>query len=67
MRSAASITPGTKVEIGEPGTPSHRTGLVLGIAGATALGRHEDEPSALVSWQSGEQEWVEISRLQVVR
>lgn len=66
MESAAPITQGTKVEMGQPGTPSHRVGLVLGMGDADVLGRGKDEPSELVAWESGEQEWVERSLLRVV-
>jgi len=63
MVAAAQIEPGTKVETGEPGTPSHRVGLVLGRSNPELLGREEHESSVLVSWESGEQEWLEVSLL----
>jgi hypothetical protein len=65
MTIATTVTPGTKVEIGSPGTPSYRVGRLVSIASAKALGRHEDEPSALVTWESGEEEWTELSLLRV--
>ncbi len=66
MSNTAPIRTGMKVEIGEPGTPSHRVGLVLGMGSSETLGRGRDEPSELVAWESGEQEWVERSLLRVV-
>lgn len=62
---SALIPAGTKVEMGKPGTPSHRVGLVLGLGDAKILGRREDEASELVAWESGEQEWIERSLLRV--
>lgn len=60
-----AITTGTKVETGETGTPSHKVGLVLGVGSAAELARNESEASALVVWESGEQEWAELSTLRV--
>ena len=65
MTRTATLTPGIKVETGEAGTPSYRVGLVLGTTSAQALGRNEQESSALVAWESGEEEWVELSMLRV--
>lgn len=65
--SNAAIAQGTKVEMGEPGTPSHRVGQVLGMGSSELLGRGKDEPSELVAWESGEEEWVERSLLRVVQ
>jgi hypothetical protein len=66
MSRATPIAAGTKVEMGELGTPSHRVGLVLGMGSSDLLGRGgDDEPSELVAWESGEQEWVERSLLRV--
>ena len=65
MTSATTLTPGIKVETGEAGTPSYRVGLVLGTTSAQALGRNEQESSALIAWESGEEEWVELSMLRV--
>lgn len=62
-----AIPAGTKVEMGKPGTPSHRVGLVLGMGDAKTLGRREDEPAELVAWESGEQEWIERSLLRVLQ
>jgi hypothetical protein len=66
MSAASAIASGTKVEMGQPGTPSYRVGLVLGMGSAEMLGRREDEPSELVVWESGEQEWVERDLLRVI-
>lgn len=65
--SGSPIASGTKVEMGQPGTPSYRVGLVLGMGSAEMLGRRENEPSELVVWESGEQEWVERSLLRVIQ
>jgi len=65
MSDAAPITEGTKVEMGEPGTPGHRVGRVLGMGGPDTLGRGKEEPAELVAWESGEQEWVKRSLLRV--
>jgi hypothetical protein len=67
MTTAAEIAPGTKVETGSVGTPSHRIGLVLGMTDAETLGRNEAEPSVLIAWESGEQEWAELSTLRVAK
>lgn len=67
MSEPTPIAAGTKVEMGNPGTPSHRIGLVLGMGDAETLGRKGDQPSELVAWESGEQEWVERSLLRVVQ
>jgi hypothetical protein len=67
MSTPTEITPGTKVETGNTGTPSHKTGLVVGITEAETLGRDEAEPSALIAWESGEQEWTELSALRVAK
>ncbi len=67
MSIPTEITPGTKVETGNTGTPSHKTGLVVGITDAETLGRDEAEPSALIAWESGEQEWTELSALRVAK
>lgn len=58
-----NISPGSKVETGQPGTPSHRIGVVVTIGSAELLARDEAESSALVIWESGEQEWAELSTL----
>ena len=63
MSLATTVEPGTKVEFGRPGTPSYRVGTLVSIASAEALGRREAEPSALVAWESGEEEWTELSLL----
>ncbi|MES1182538.1 MAG: hypothetical protein ABUL60_01915 [Myxococcales bacterium] len=60
-----NIAPGSKVETGQPGTPSHRTGVVVVVGSAELLARNEEESSALVAWESGEQEWAELSTLRV--
>jgi len=60
---ASEITPGMKVETGVAGSPSHKVGLVLGEGTPEMLGRHESENSVLVAWESGEQEWAEVSSL----
>jgi len=65
MTLTTTLTPGIKVETGEAGTPSYRVGLVLGTTSAHALGRNEQESSALIAWESGEEEWVELSMLRV--
>ena len=63
MSKDNTITPGTKVETGQVGTPSHKRGLVLGTGSADMLGRDEAEPSVLILWESGEQEWAEVGTL----
>ncbi|RYZ07577.1 MAG: hypothetical protein EOO73_11405 [Myxococcales bacterium] len=63
----AAIAEGTKVEMGEPGTPSHRVGRVRGMGSPELLGRGNEEPSELVTWESGEEEWVERSLLRVAQ
>ena len=65
MSTPPTITSGTKVTTGEPGTPGFKEGVVVGIGTAKELGRNEDEDSALVAWESGEQEWAELSTLRV--
>jgi len=65
MTSATTLSPGIKVEMGEAGTPSYRVGLVVGTTSAQALGRNEKESSALIAWESGEEEWAELSTLRV--
>lgn len=65
MTSPTKFSPGTKVETGQAGTPSHKIGLVLGTGSAEALGRNEQEPSVLIAWESGEEEWAELSTLRV--
>lgn len=65
MSIATTVEPGTKVAFGRPGTPSYRVGILVGIASAKALGRREEEPSALVAWESGEEEWTELSLLSI--
>lgn len=65
MNSPVTLAPGIKVETGDAGTPSYKVGLVLGTADAHALGRNEEEPSALIAWESGEEEWAELSTLRV--
>jgi hypothetical protein len=67
MSTAPEIAPGTKVETGNVGTPSHRTGLVVGMTDAKTLGRNEAEPSVLIAWESGEEEWAELSTLRVAK
>jgi hypothetical protein len=67
MSEPTPITAGTKVEMGDPGTPSHRVGLVLGMGEPELLGRGTEEPAELVAWESGEQEWVKRSLLRVSR
>lgn len=65
MDNATTLPTGTKVEMGEPGTPGHRVGQVLGGGDAKMLGRRDDEASELVAWESGEQEWIARSLLRV--
>jgi hypothetical protein len=52
--------------MGEPGTPAHRVGVVVGLAEAALLGRAQPAAAELVAWESGEQEWVERSLLRPV-
>lgn len=61
--NSTAITTGTRVETGEAGTPSHKTGLVLGVGSAAQLGRDGSEGAALIIWESGEQEWAELGTL----
>jgi len=65
--SDSAIAEGTRVEIGQPGTPSHRVGRVRGMGSSELLGRGHEQPSELVAWESGEEEWVERSLLRVVQ
>ncbi|MDF3066572.1 MAG: hypothetical protein K0R38_2173 [Polyangiaceae bacterium] len=65
--SDAVISEGTRVEMGQPGTPSYRVGRVRGMGSSDLLGRGKDEPSELVTWESGEEEWVQRSLLRVVQ
>ena len=65
MSSPTALAPGIKVETGDPGTPSYKVGLVVGTADAHALGRDEEQASALIAWESGEEEWAELSTLRL--
>jgi hypothetical protein len=66
MATATTFAEGTKVQMGEPGTPAHRIGVVLGLADPALLGRDRDEAAELIAWESGEQEWVQRSLLRQV-
>jgi hypothetical protein len=66
MSDEATLQDGTKVEMGEPGTPAYRVGVVVGLAEAALLGRAQTAAAELVAWESGEQEWVERSLLRPV-
>lgn len=61
------LAPGTKVETGNTGTPSHKVGLVVGTSDSETLGRHEGEDSVLIAWESGEQYWAGFSTLRVAK
>lgn len=63
MTDQAALQEGARVEMGEPGTPGHRVGVVVGLADAALLGRAHDESAELVAWESGEEEWVQRSLL----
>jgi len=67
MKNDAAITPGTKVETGEAGTPGYKIGVVVGVGSAEMLGRNEDDRSALIAWESGEEEWAELATLRVAK
>jgi len=41
--------------------------LVVGLTDAATLARNEAEPSALIAWESGEEEWAELSTLRVAK
>ena len=67
MKNDAAITPGTKVETGAAGTPSYKIGIVVGVGSAELLGRNEADKSALIAWESGEEEWAELATLRVAQ